>query len=1016
MRITRRNAMRAPDGRVRASCRGVATTRGARASCPRPLRCAPLLAPLINSAKGTMSTSQVQIHFWLILVFCSFRILESLPLDRDALLDIKGHLKDPQNYLSNWDESHSPCQFYGVVCDPNSGDIIGISLSNISLSGTMASSFCRLNKLHTLELAANSITGTVPASLANCTNLQVLNLSMNSLTGQLPDLSALVNLEVLDLSTNNFNGAFPVWVSKLSGLTELGLGENNFDEGVIPESIGDLKNLTWLFLGQCNLRGDIPASVFDLVSLGTLDFSRNQITGVFPKAISKLKNLWKIELYQNNLTGEIPREVVTLTLLSEFDVSRNQLTGMLPKEIAGLKKLKIFHIYHNNFSGELPERLGDLRYLESFSTYENQFSGRFPPNLGRFSPLNTIDISENYFSGEFPRFLCQNNKLLFLLALNNNFSGEFPGSYSSCKTLQRFRISQNQFSGSIPGGMWGLPNAVIIDVADNGFTGGISSDIGFSTTLNQLYVQNNNFFGELPAELGRLSQLQKLDAFNNRFSGQIPKQIGSLKQLTYLHLEHNALEGHIPSDIGMCNSLVDLNLADNSLSGGIPDRLASLFTLNSLNLSHNMISGEIPEELQSLKLSYIDFSHNELSGPVPPQLLMIAGDDAFTDNAGLCIADISEGWRQNVTSLRPCQWTDSRHVFSIRRLFLLLGILLSLVVLLSVLACLSYENYKLEEFNRKRDIESGYDSDSKWVLQSFHPPELDPDEVCNLDGENLIGSGGTGKVYRVELSKGRGTVAVKELWKRDDTKILKAEINTQGKIRHRNILKLNAFLTGGASNFLVYEYVVNGNLYDAIRREYKAGQPELDWDKRYQIAVGAAKGIMYLHHDCSPAIIHRDIKSTNILLDEEYEAKLADFGIAKLVEGSLLSCFAGTHGYMAPELAYSLKATEKSDVYSFGVVLLELLTGRSPRDQQFDGKLDIVSWVSIHLADQNPAAVLDPKVSNGVSDDMIKTMNIATLCTVQLPSERPTMREVVKMLIDIYPNSPTGRTKNKNDK
>ncbi|CAD6235663.1 unnamed protein product [Miscanthus lutarioriparius] len=962
-----------------------------------------------------MSTSYFKIYFWLILVLCNFGISKSLPLDRDILLGIKGYLKDPQNYLHNWDESHSPCQFYGVTCDHNSGDVIGISLSNISLSGTISSSFSLLEQLRTLELGANSISGIVPAALANCTNLQVLNLSMNSLTGQLPDLSALVNLQVLDLSTNSFNGEFPIWVSKLSGLTELGLGENSFDEGDVPESIGELKNLTWLFLGQCNLRGEIPASVFDLVSLGTLDFSRNQITGVFPKAISKLRNLWKIELYRNNLTGEIPQELATLTLLSEFDVSRNQLTGMLPKEIGGLKKLRIFHIYHNNFFGELPEGLGNLQFLESFSTYENQFSGKFPANMGRFSPLNSIDISENYFSGEFPRFLCQNNKLQFLLALTNNFSGEFPGSYSSCKTLQRFRISQNQFSGSIPAGLWGLPNAVIIDVADNGFIGGISSDIGFSVTLNQLYVQNNNFIGELPVELGRLTLLQKLIASNNRLSGQIPKQIGSLKQLTYLHLEHNTLEGPIPPDIGMCSSMVDLNLAENSLTGDIPDTLVSLVTLNSLNISHNMISGDIPEGLQSLKLSDIDFSHNELSGPVPPQLLMIAGDYAFSENAGLCVADTSEGWKKSITNLKPCQWSDNRDNLSRRRLLLVLVTVISLVVLLFGLACLSYENYKLEEFNRKGDIESGSDTDLKWVLETFQPPELDPEEIYNLDADKLIGCGGTGKVYRLELSKGRGTVAVKELWKRDDAKVLKAEINTLGKIRHRNILKLNAFLTG-ASNFLVYEYVVNGNLYDAIRREFKAGKPELDWDKRCRIAVGVAKGIMYLHHDCSPAIIHRDIKSTNILLDEKYEAKLADFGIAKLVEGSTLSCFAGTHGYMAPELAYSLKATEKSDVYSFGVVLLELLTGRSPSDQQFDGERDIVSWVSFHLAEQNPAAVLDPKVSNDASDYMIKALNIAILCTTQLPSERPTMREVVKMLIDIDPSSTARRAKNKNDK
>lgn len=948
-----------------------------------------------------MPTSPLQIYFWCILLFANVGISTSLPLETDALLDIKSHLEDPEKWLHNWDEFHSPCYYYGVTCDKLSGEVIGVSLSNVSLSGTISPSFSLLRRLHTLELGANSISGIIPAALANCTNLQVLNLSMNSLTGQLPDLSPLLKLQVLDLSTNNFSGAFPVWISKLSGLTELGLGENNFTEGDVPESIGVLKNLTWLFLGKCNLRGDIPASVFDLVSLGTLDFSRNQMTGMFPKAISKLRNLWKIELYQNNLTGEIPPELAHLTLLSEFDVSQNELTGILPREISNLKNLKIFHIYMNNFYGELPEGLGDLQFLESFSTYENQLSGKFPANLGRFSPLNAIDISENYFSGEFPRFLCQNNKLQFLLALNNNFSGEFPSSYSSCKKLERFRISQNQFAGSIPYGIWGLPNAVIIDVADNGFIGGISSDIGISANLNQLFVQNNNFSSEIPLELGKLSQLQKLIAFNNRFSGQIPTQIGNLKQLSYLHLEHNALEGSIPPNIGLCNSLVDLNLAENSLSGNIPDALASLLMLNSLNLSHNMISGEIPQRLQSLKLSYVNFSHNNLSGPVSPQLLMIAGEDAFSENYDLCVTNISEGWRQSGTSLRSCQWSDDHHNFSQRQLLAVVIMMTFFLVLLSGLACLRYENNKLEDVSRKRDTESSDGSDSKWIVESFHPPEVTAEEVCNLDGESLIGYGRTGTVYRLELSKGRGIVAVKQLWDCIDAKVLKTEINTLRKICHRNIVKLHGFLAGGGSNFLVYEYAVNGNLYDAIRRKFKAGQPELDWARRYRIAVGAAKGIMYLHHDCSPAIIHRDVKSTNILLDEDYEAKLADFGIAKLVETSPLNCFAGTHGYIAPELTYSLKATEKSDVYSFGVVLLELLTERSPTDQQFDGELDIVSWASSHLAGQNTADVLDPRVSNYASEDMIKVLNIAIVCTVQVPSERPTMREVVKMLIDI---------------
>ncbi|CAA2996309.1 receptor kinase HAIKU2 [Olea europaea subsp. europaea] len=230
-----------------------------------------------------------------------------------------------------------------------------------------------------------------------------------------------------------------------------------------------------------------------------------------------------------------------------------------------------------------------------------------------------------------------------------------------------------------------------------------------------------------------------------------------------------------------------------------------------------------------------------------------------------------------------------------------------------------------------------------------------------------------------------------------------------GKIRHRNILKLYACLMKGGSNFLVLEYMENGNLFQALHREIKMGRPELDWSQRYKIALGAAKGIAYLHHDCSPPIIHRDIKSTNILLGDDYEAKIADFGVAKVAEvsprGSECSCFTGTLGYIAPELAYSFKVTEKSDIYSFGVVLLELVTGRSPIEEAYGEGKDIVYWVSTHSNDrENVVKVLDPKlVSDFVKDGMIKFLKIAALCTTKLPNLRPNMKEVVKMLIDAEP-------------
>lgn len=930
-------------------------------------------------------------------------ISNSQSVETQALQEFKSQLIDPLNYLDNWVESQSPCQFYGVFCDnTTSGEVTRVLLMNLSLSGNISASVSKLESLKILQLGENQISGTLPAEIVKCTGLEVLNVSYNKLGGNLPNLSSLTNLTVLDVSGNKFIGEFPAWVGGLTSLVDLSIGENNFDGGEALESIGNLKNLRTLFLKQCNLTGEIPAFISQFTSLETLDLSMNHLVGEVPKGISNLRNLSKIELFQNNLTGEFPAEIAELTHLREIDVSHNHLSGTLPQKLGTLKNLTVFQVFSNNLSGELPPGFGDLEFLIGFSVYENNFFGEFPANLGRYAPLHSIDISENNFSGSFPKYLCQNNTLNFLLALGNNFDGEFPDTYVSCKSLQRFRINKNQFTGKVPDGLWGLPSAVIIDVSDNGFAGGISSDIGISRNLTQLSVQNNRFSGELPAEIGNLYMLQKLVASNNSFSGQIPSTISKLKQLTSLHLEDNEFSGSIPSEISMCSGMVDLDLADNSFSGSIPQSLDLLTFLNSLNLSQNKLSGSIPDGLQSLKLSALDLSRNQLSGRIPPELLVVAGEEAFVGNAGLCVNDDDDSRNRRDSLLGVCSMNHGHKKMSGKRL-VYMSIMLAMIVLLFGLVFVSYKSFKLEESRRQKDLEGGKEDDSNWKVETFHPTELDPEEICNLEEDNLIGSGGAGKVYRLELNKNRGTFAVKQIWKGKDTKVIMPEIVILGKIRHRNILKLHACMTRGPVSFLVFEYMPNGNLYQALRREFKGGKPELDWNKRYKIAVGAAKGLMYLHHDCSPAVVHRDIKSTNILLDEDYEAKISDFGIAKIAEESELSTFAGTHGYIAPELAYSVKLTEKSDIYSFGVVLLELLTGRSPTDPIFGEGKDIVYWVSTRLDGMKFFQVLDPKISASAEDDMIKVLKVAILCTKKLPSVRPTMREVLNMLIDADP-------------
>ncbi|KAG8089439.1 hypothetical protein GUJ93_ZPchr0011g28186 [Zizania palustris] len=958
---------------------------------------------------------QILVCFTLIILL-SFSCNSSCQSDlqSQALLQFKASLTDPLNTLQTWTNGNSPCRFVGVRCDAVAGMVTEISLSGMNLSGKISPAISGLPALTRLELDSNSLTGSVPPELSNCTQLRFLNLSCNGLTGELPDLSALAVLDTLDVANNDFSGRFPAWVGDLPSLVFLSVGVNGYDQGETPPSIGNLKNLTYLYMASCNLRGMIPESIFGLTALETLDMSSNNLAGGIPAAIGNLRALWKIELYKNNLTGELPPELGKLTKLREFDVSQNQLRGRIPAELAALKNFHVIQLYRNNLSGPIPVAWGDLRFLTSFSIYENHFSGEFPANFGRFSLLNSVDISENGFSGPFPRYLCQGKSLQYLLALQNGFSGELPKEYSACPSLQRFRINKNGFTGSLPAELWALPAATIIDVSDNGFTGNISPAIGKAQSLNQLWLQNNRLDGEIPVEIGRLGQLQKLYLSNNSFSGEIPPEIGSLSQLTALHLEENALTGRLPAEIGSCIRLVEIDVSRNALTGQIPATLSALSSLNSLNLSHNMITGTIPTQLQVLKLSSVDFSSNRLTGNVPPGLLVITGDEAFAGNPGLCVDGRSE--------LGVCKAEDGNPDVLARRSLVLVPVLLSAMLLLVVgILFVSYRSFKLEEL-KKRDMEQGDGCGDQWKLESFQPPELDADEICGVGEENLIGSGGTGRVYRLALKGDGGTVvAVKRLWKGDAARVMAAEMAILGKIRHRNILKLHACLSRGELNFIVYEYMPRGNLYQALRRERKGGGggAELDWPRRCKVALGAAKGLMYLHHDCTPAVIHRDIKSTNILLDDDYEAKIADFGIAKVAaeDSAEFSCFAGTHGYLAPELAYSLKVTEKTDVYSFGVVLLELITGRSPIDPAFGEDKDIVFWLSTKLAAESLDDVLDPHVAASASasakdrEDMIKVLKVAVLCTAKLPAGRPTMRDVVKMLTDAGagPCSPRGK-------
>jgi hypothetical protein len=561
-------------------------------------------------------------------------------------------------------------------------------------------------------------------------------------------------------------------------------------------------------------------------------------------------------------------------------------------------------------------------------------------------------------------------------------------------------MGENYLNGSIPRGLLSLPMLTQVEFQDNLLSGEFPQHDSVSVSLGQVSLSNNQLTGPLPASIGNFSGVQKLLLDGNQFTGPIPSEIGKLQQLSKMDFSHNRFSGPIAPEISECAVLTYVDLSQNQLSGEIPTEITGMRILNYLNLSGNHLVGSIPGAIATMQsLTSVDFSYNNLSGLVPGTgQFSYFNSTSFLGNPNLCGPYLGPCKDGNANS------TPQGHVkgsFSSSLKLLLVMVLLVCSIAFAIAAILKARSLKKASEARA------------WKLTAFQRLDFTCDDVLDsMKEDNIIGKGGAGIVYKGVMPNG-DEVAVKRLpvMSRGSTHDhgFNAEIQTLGRIRHRYIVRLLGFCSNHETNLLVYEYMPNGSLGEVLHGK-KGGH--LVWDTRYKIAVEAAKGLCYLHHDCSPLIIHRDVKSNNILLDSNFEAHVADFGLAKFLQDSgtseCMSAIAGSYGYIAPEYAYTLKVDEKSDVYSFGVVLLELVCGRKPVGEFGDG-VDIVQWVR-KMTDgkkEGVLKVLDPRLPTVPLEEVMHLFYVAMLCVEEQAVERPTMREVVQILTE-FPKSPNG--------
>ncbi|XP_027091698.1 uncharacterized protein [Coffea arabica] len=945
-----------------------------------------------------------------------------------ALLTWKSSLDNhSQSQLSSWSSSANLCSnWVGIRCN-KAGRISGINITSSGIRGTLGHlNFSSLPHLTTIDLSQNALYGTIPSNIGNLSRLVLLNLESNNFSGVIPiQISHLTNLRYLSLSNNSLHGSIPKEVTFLKSLVELSLMLNDLT-GSIPTSIGNLTNLTFLYLRDNKLSGHIPSGIGNLTKLAELSLETNQLSGTFPEEIGKLRSLTLLSLADNKLTGSIPKSIGNLGDLSLLYLHQNFLSGPIPKEFGNLKLLTDIRIFTNKLGGALPE--------DAFSNLTH---------------LQFLALSDNYFTGHLPQNICSGGSLVRLSIFDNNFVGTMPRSLKNCSSLENLAAGGNQLSGKFSEDFGVYPNADYIDLSDNEFYGELSWNWSAFQKLTSLVLSNNNLSGEIPTELGEASHLQRLHLFSNRLHGKIPLGLGKLSLLLDLKLDSNKLSGSIPPEIGRmskllnislsannlvgaipeqigdCTQILELKFSHNALNGSIPSRIGNLHSLATLDLSQNMLDSELPKELGELKaiekinlshnrisgsipssfdhclsLISIDISYNQLEGPIPnTTAFQKASFDALRNNKGLC---------GSVVGLKPCpQSTEKKTSRRSKRIIFLtvlpiLGTTVLLIVVLGIFIRARSHTPHVESKPRELtgNLFTFWSFDGKMVYENI----IDATE--NFDPKYCIGAGGFGRVFRAELPNGQ-IVAVKKLHATDgdalrSPKDFTSEIRALTNIRHRNIVKLYGFCSHTQHAFLVYEFLEGGSLMQLLNTDETAAK--FEWIKRTNMVNDIANALSYMHHDCAPSIVHRDISSKNILLDSEYQAHISDFGAARLLkpDSSNWTSFAGTYGYAAPELAFTMEVNEKCDVYSFGVLVLEVIMGKHPGDLIMSVLSASSSTHAIllkEILDSRPQSLTKQMAANVVS-----LAKLALLCVDPNPQLRPTMKQVSVHLLKEKPS------------
>ncbi|KAG2684981.1 hypothetical protein I3760_10G102800 [Carya illinoinensis] len=795
-----------------------------------------------------------------------------------------------------------------------------------------------------------------------------LDLSYMGIVGTIPphigNLSFLVSLRI---TNNSFRGKMPIDSSRLYRLKVLHFGHNEFGGNAISK----MSNLQEIFLGGTKLSGLMPSIFFNRSSLQLLELGFNTLSGALPTYIfNQLPNLQYLSVSHNQFSGELP-EIGNLTMLRVLYLNHNNFEGSIPSEIGKLQNLEVFSNANNGFVGLIPFKIFNISTIQKISMATNEFSGHLPLDMGLFLPkLKQLGLSENKLSGRIPNSISNASQLNLLDLSRNSVSGIIPKALDNLRLLQRLNLEINNLT---------MGNLIVLSLSLNPLHGFLANFVGnLSLSLQRLYLSSCNIQENIQVQIGNLSSLNTLTLSQNKLKGPIPTTLGRLHMLQVLLLLANKLEGHILSDLCHLKSLYIFSLQSNKIFGHIPTCISNLTFLRHLYLGFNQLTSTIHLSFWSVtNLLEVDLSSNSIIGNLSLEI-----GDMKSLEALLYLKYLNVSFK----NLQGKILTGGPFIHFWPALFISNDALCG-APQLQVPPCEEASPH------RKKAIVSHL---LKYLLPAIgisHQELVIATERFSLD--DLLGEGSLGSVYKGILSDGMNiAVKVINLGVEGALKCFDAECEVLRNACHHNLVKIISVCSNINFKALVLEHMPSENLEK--------------WLYSHDRCLNFLQTLEYLHYGYSIVIVHCDLKPSNVLLDVDMVAHVADFGIAKLFgdEDSMMQTMTlGTLGYMAPVVS------TRGDVYSYGILLIETFTKKKkPTDDMFAGEMSLKRWVNealpisaINIVDANLLG--NERYHVALEECISSIMRLALDCCVELPEQRTNMKFVLAVLKKIKTKS-----------